>query len=93
MSLNNLQKITKRGKKRLGQGHGSGKVKTAGRGTKGQKARGNIPVRAPDMGGVANFIFCDGHVERKHVLETCEQFQWGDRFYGITGKNDVARGR
>ena len=44
------------------------------------------------MGGTANFIFCDGHVERKHVLETCEERQWGDRFYGITGVNDVVRG-
>jgi large subunit ribosomal protein L15 len=29
-------------KKRLGRGHGSGMVKTSGRGTKGQKARGTI---------------------------------------------------
>lgn len=38
-----LVKIVKRSKKRLGRGHGSGKVKTSGRGTKGQKARGTIP--------------------------------------------------
>lgn len=31
-------------KKRLGRGMGSGKGKTAGRGTKGQKARGKIPA-------------------------------------------------
>jgi large subunit ribosomal protein L15 len=33
-------------KKRVGRGHGSGHVKTSGRGTKGQKARtgGNIPA-------------------------------------------------
>lgn len=31
-------------KKRLGRGIGSGKGKTGGRGTKGQKARGKIPV-------------------------------------------------
>ena len=40
MILSNLQAIVQRPKKRLGRGHGSGKVKTAGRGTKGQKARG-----------------------------------------------------
>jgi len=39
MNLNNLEKITTRSKKRLGQGHGSGRVKTSGRGTKGQNAR------------------------------------------------------
>lgn len=44
MKLESLPKITKRSKKRLGQGHGSGRSKTAGRGTKGQKARGKIPI-------------------------------------------------
>lgn len=44
MKLNELPKITKRPAKRLGRGHGSGKVKTAGRGTKGQKARENIKL-------------------------------------------------
>jgi large subunit ribosomal protein L15 len=44
MNLTQLKRITERGKKRLGQGHGSGKVKTSGRGQKGQKARGDIPL-------------------------------------------------
>jgi large subunit ribosomal protein L15 len=39
MGINNLSKITKKSKRRLGQGHGSGRVKTSGRGTKGQNAR------------------------------------------------------
>jgi len=37
-----LKKIVRRPNKRLGRGHGSGKVKTSGRGTKGQRARGKI---------------------------------------------------
>lgn len=37
-------KIVRRPKKRLGRGHGSGKVKTSGRGTKGQKARGTVRI-------------------------------------------------
>lgn len=45
MKLSNLTKIKTKGKRRLGQGHGSGRVKTSGRGTKGQKARGKIPVQ------------------------------------------------
>lgn len=45
MKLENLSKSTESKKRRLGQGHGSGRGKTAGRGTKGQKARGNIPLR------------------------------------------------
>lgn len=43
MDLNQLRKITARSKKRLGRGLGSGKGKTSGRGTKGQKARGKVP--------------------------------------------------
>jgi large subunit ribosomal protein L15 len=41
MQLNNLKRINKKDKRRLGQGHGSGRVKTSGRGTKGQNARSN----------------------------------------------------
>lgn len=47
MPLNNLIKTTTRSAKRLGRGLASGKGKTAGRGTKGQKSRSgyNIPRR------------------------------------------------
>lgn len=44
MKLHESLKIKTRSKKRLGRGLGSGKGKTGGRGTKGQKARGKIPV-------------------------------------------------
>ncbi len=44
MKLNKLVKIKKRDNKRVGRGIGSGLGKTAGRGTKGQKARGKLPV-------------------------------------------------
>lgn len=44
MKLDNLHKITKKSKRRLGQGHGSGRVKTSGRGTKGQNARSSRPL-------------------------------------------------
>lgn len=39
MQINNLKKTIKNKRRRLGQGHGSGRVKTSGRGTKGQNAR------------------------------------------------------
>lgn len=43
MKLNRLPKTTKRGKKRLGRGYGSGKGgHTVGRGAKGTKARGKV---------------------------------------------------
>lgn len=43
-SLDSLKKIKSKTKRRLGQGHGSGRSKTAGRGTKGQKARNKVPL-------------------------------------------------
>lgn len=42
MELSKLPKITTKNSRRLGQGHGSGRGKTAGRGTKGQNARGKV---------------------------------------------------
>lgn len=42
MKLHQLPKLIKKSKKRIGRGYGSGKVKTSGRGTKGQKARGTV---------------------------------------------------
>ena len=44
MNINSLIKTTEKSKKRLGQGHGSGRVKTSGRGTKGQNARNKVPM-------------------------------------------------
>ncbi len=44
MKLSELPSIKAKDKRRLARGHGSGRGKTAGRGTKGQKARGKLPV-------------------------------------------------
>jgi large subunit ribosomal protein L15 len=44
MKLHELPKSNELSKKRLGRGIGSGRGKTSGRGTKGQKARGKIPA-------------------------------------------------
>lgn len=44
LSLSKLPAIVERRKKRIGRGHGSGKVKTGGRGTKGQKSRGSMKL-------------------------------------------------
>lgn len=45
MQLHSLPNTTRKSLRRLGRGHGTGRGKTAGRGTKGQKARRNIPLR------------------------------------------------
>ncbi|OIP58011.1 MAG: 50S ribosomal protein L15 [Candidatus Levybacteria bacterium CG_4_10_14_0_2_um_filter_36_16] len=44
MQLHALPKITEKRLRRVGRGHGSGRNKTSGRGTKGQKARRDIPL-------------------------------------------------
>jgi len=53
MRLNSLSPAagSKRGKRRVGRGAGSGSGKTAGRGTKGQKSRSGGGVRAGFEGG------------------------------------------
>lgn len=50
IELHKLPKTTISKSKRLGRGTGSGKGKTAGRGTKGQKARGRIPLTLAQAG-------------------------------------------
>src|SRR3990167_5043373 len=50
--LHNLPKTTEKKKKILGRGGGSGRGKTSGRGTKGQKSRGKISVKLGE-GGVS----------------------------------------
>lgn len=44
MNLTDLEALKTKKRKRVGQGHGSGRGKTAGRGMKGQKARGDVPL-------------------------------------------------
>jgi len=51
MQLNTLNiRITKRRKKRLGRGIGSGKGKTCGRGHKGQKSRSGVAIKSFEGG-------------------------------------------
>ncbi len=44
INLHSLSKINKKKSKRIGRGPGSGKGKTTGKGTKGQNARGKLPI-------------------------------------------------
>ncbi len=69
MQLHNLPKTTTKGLRRVGRGHGSGRVKTSGRGTKGQKARRDIKLHFE--GGALPLIkrlpFLKGKGRNKHV--------------------------
>lgn len=51
MTFYKLPKVVKKGKRRVGRGYGSGRGKTAGRGTKGQNARGGLSIRHPHYEG------------------------------------------
>ena len=50
MELNKLNSKTKKSKKRLGRGIGSGKGKTCGRGHKGQKSRSGVAIKSFEGG-------------------------------------------
>ncbi|MEZ6193297.1 MAG: prepilin-type N-terminal cleavage/methylation domain-containing protein [Phycisphaerales bacterium] len=45
----------------------------------------NINVIGRHHSDKANFLFADGHVDRKAVLDTMNERLWGDRFYAVTG--------
>lgn len=54
-------------------------------------AVGRHHVGATDayIGGMSNFLYADGHVEKKSVLETVRNWEWGTRYYSISGHNKV----
>ncbi|MBK8267793.1 MAG: hypothetical protein IPK83_05610 [Planctomycetes bacterium] len=41
------------------------------------------------FGGTANFLYADMHVEKKSVLTTMKNHEWGNRYYAIDGYNRV----
>ncbi len=47
------------------------------------------PGGTGDYAGTANFLYCDGHVSRKSVLETMTNREWGDKYYSLTGETGV----
>ncbi len=42
-----------------------------------------------EYGGTANFLYADGHVSQKNVMETMEKREWGSRYYSLTGENTI----
>ncbi len=45
-----------------------------------------------ELGGTANFLYTDGSVDRKTILATMKQREWGDAYYSISGRNEVLPG-
>jgi prepilin-type processing-associated H-X9-DG protein/prepilin-type N-terminal cleavage/methylation domain-containing protein len=51
----------------------------------GKKSRAGLDDRK------SNFLYCDGHVETKHVKETVyPTFQWGKEFFSLNPHGDMA---
>ena len=82
MDLSKLDRLPTKKKRRLGLGHGSGRGKTSGRGTKGTKARydvpldfegGALPDRAFDFDAPA-VIFDDTFADRQTETQTAGFF-------------------
>jgi prepilin-type N-terminal cleavage/methylation domain-containing protein/prepilin-type processing-associated H-X9-DG protein len=42
-------------------------------------------------GRKTNFLYCDGHVETLHILDTLNPWQWGEQFYSLTPNSDFPR--
>jgi prepilin-type processing-associated H-X9-DG protein len=39
--------------------------------------------------GNTNFVYGDGHGERKKVITTVQSCEWGDRFYSLNGTPNI----
>jgi prepilin-type N-terminal cleavage/methylation domain-containing protein/prepilin-type processing-associated H-X9-DG protein len=39
------------------------------------------------LGGSTNFLYVDGRVARKSILQTMRLREWGNAYYGLTGEN------
>lgn len=41
------------------------------------------------LGGTTNFLYADGSVQRKFILQTLQDREWGDKFYSLTGGDEL----
>ncbi len=41
------------------------------------------------LGGTTNFLFVDGSVKRTTVLSTLRNREWGEKYFSVTGENEV----
>jgi len=53
------------------------------------QAVGRHHPNGDNFGGTTNFLYTDGSVARTTILKTMRNFEWGDRFYSLTGQNEV----
>ncbi len=64
----------------------------------GRNHPGSYSHNGKNYGGSTNFLYVDGHVERKNIAQTVvdqantANWEWGDRYYAINGDNRVRVG-
>jgi prepilin-type N-terminal cleavage/methylation domain-containing protein/prepilin-type processing-associated H-X9-DG protein len=42
-----------------------------------------------EWGGATNFLFVDGHVEKMPIIKSLQDRKWGEKYYSVTGDNNV----
>jgi prepilin-type N-terminal cleavage/methylation domain-containing protein/prepilin-type processing-associated H-X9-DG protein len=57
--------------------------------TRGLQAVGRHHTGKDDIGGSSNFVFVDGHVENTTVTNTIRKKLWGEKFWSISGSNNL----
>ncbi len=65
----------------VGRNHGSFKLGTV-------KAPDGTVIPGWDL-RTTNFLYCDGHVENKNILDTFTPWQWGDYMYSLVPGKDI----
>lgn len=88
---NELQVTPIHDKKRVGRGIASGQGKTAGRGTKGQKARSGKKLRPMFAGGSRSLVTAIPKSHGFKSLRTPAQVVYLDRLNDLKGKVDNAK--
>jgi prepilin-type N-terminal cleavage/methylation domain-containing protein/prepilin-type processing-associated H-X9-DG protein len=55
----------------------------------GRHHPGTYAANGRSYGGTTNFIYADGHVERKNIAQTIIGWEWGDTYYSLTGNTSI----
>jgi prepilin-type N-terminal cleavage/methylation domain-containing protein/prepilin-type processing-associated H-X9-DG protein len=68
---------------------GTGFLDTPGISETNAVGRHHVGAADKFIGGGANFLYADGHCEKKSVLQTVKNWEWGTRYFSITGHNKI----
>jgi prepilin-type processing-associated H-X9-DG protein len=66
----------------VGRNHGTFKLGNVA------NSKGNGSVSGFDL-RTTNFLYCDGHVENKSIVDTLKPWEWGDQIYSLDRGTDI----